>query len=429
MKYLLCVLLLVGCPGPGNQIEQAIKKIEKAVTPDKGKAVKPLKNTPRKLVKTVADGTSGNAGRTVVEAEGSPAGEVGGGTPEFKEELTPPGWVDGGSTLEADGSDGSTPDNPEPVRQTVNKPAKSVVIKPSEPIIKKEIVEDNTPEEDDEAPEPEEITQKEIPAHTFTFTNANQEIVFTENTHTSVIVETNVPEGDTREIEYTSSDELIATVDDAGVVTFLKTGTVTIIATKTAKGDHHQATASYELSITKFKPLTRQLLVREIRRAIAEHGDTANLNYIDTSLITNMRYLFSDSMGGFHDFNGDISEWDVSAVTQMQYMFKGNSVFNGDISNWNVSAVTNMKYMFYGATSFNQNISKWDVSQVTEMSYMFYEASSFTGILDDWKVNKKITSYSKIYHRGFRSDLTSKYHYRLNMFSKCPIAQALPSWW
>ena len=30
--YLLCVLLLVGCPGPGNQIDEAIKKIE--VPPD-----------------------------------------------------------------------------------------------------------------------------------------------------------------------------------------------------------------------------------------------------------------------------------------------------------------------------------------------------------------------------------------------------------
>ena len=38
----------------------------------------------------------------------------------------------------------------------------------------------------------------------------------------------------------------------------------------------------------------------------------------------------------------------------------------GHISNWNVSQVTNMSYMFYNAEThtFNHDISKWDVSQV-----------------------------------------------------------------
>ena len=32
-------------------------------------------------------------------------------------------------------------------------------------------------------------------------------------------------------------------------------------------------------------------------------------------------------------FNGDISKWDVSKVTSINYMFHG-SKFNGDISMW-----------------------------------------------------------------------------------------------
>ena len=32
----------------------------------------------------------------------------------------------------------------------------------------------------------------------------------------------------------------------------------------------------------------------------------------------------------------------------------------GYISNWDVSNVTNMHWMFIGANSFNQDISKWD---------------------------------------------------------------------
>ena len=44
----------------------------------------------------------------------------------------------------------------------------------------------------------------------------------------------------------------------------------------------------------------------------------------------------------------------------------------GDISNWDVSKVTDMNSMFYYAKSFNGDISNWDVSNVTDMSNMFW---------------------------------------------------------
>ncbi len=50
-----------------------------------------------------------------------------------------------------------------------------------------------------------------------------------------------------------------------------------------------------------------------------------------------------------------------------------------DVSSWNVSSVTNMNYMFNEASSLKKlNVSKWDVSSVTSMIGMFYEASSLT---------------------------------------------------
>ena len=45
--------------------------------------------------------------------------------------------------------------------------------------------------------------------------------------------------------------------------------------------------------------------------------------------------------GMFRDtrsFNGDISPWDVSGVTDMSGMFRDTRSFNGDISPWDVSA-------------------------------------------------------------------------------------------
>ena len=61
----------------------------------------------------------------------------------------------------------------------------------------------------------------------------------------------------------------------------------------------------------------------------------------------------------------------------------------GEINNWDVSNVTNMEEMFDEASSFNQPINKWDVSKVTNMSFMFAGASSFNQPLNNWNVSKE----------------------------------------
>ena len=52
------------------------------------------------------------------------------------------------------------------------------------------------------------------------------------------------------------------------------------------------------------------------------------------------------------------------ALTNLQYMFS-NCYFNQDISNWDVSNVTNMKQMFYNNYTFNQPIGNWNTSSVS----------------------------------------------------------------
>jgi surface protein len=68
-------------------------------------------------------------------------------------------------------------------------------------------------------------------------------------------------------------------------------------------------------------------------------------------------------------FNGDLSQWNVSNVTNMSYMFE-KSQFNNNLRTWDVSNVTNMGGIFRGS-QFNGDISQWDVSNVVDMSYMF----------------------------------------------------------
>jgi len=106
--------------------------------------------------------------------------------------------------------------------------------------------------------------------------------------------------------------------------------------------------------------------------------------------------MFSDDADSF---NQDISGWNVSAVTDMSFMFYDADSFNQDISAWNVSAVTDMSFMFCYATSFNQDISAWNVSAVTDMMQMFYGASSFGQYLcsDAWHASNDKASQSLMF--------------------------------
>ena len=104
-----------------------------------------------------------------------------------------------------------------------------------------------------------------------------------------------------------------------------------------------------------YHPKTRDELKELVDKLIKERGDEADLNDIDTSKITDMSKLFYVS-----SFNGDISNWNVSNVENMNGMFMESKFTgeNGDISNWDVSNVANMNSMFY-RTPLEKNPPKW----------------------------------------------------------------------
>ena len=126
----------------------------------------------------------------------------------------------------------------------------------------------------------------------------------------------------------------------------------------------------------KYFPQSKEELKEIIKQRIKDEGNEVDLNDIDTSNITDMYALFEGT-----DFNGDISKWDVSNVTNMSEMFYGCESFNKDISNWDVSKVTNMSYMFFSCKAFNQDISNWDVSNVNDFPDIF----SYCGIEEKYK--------------------------------------------
>lgn len=101
------------------------------------------------------------------------------------------------------------------------------------------------------------------------------------------------------------------------------------------------------------RPKTKEELIKIIIQTIKKEGLECDLNFIDTSLITNMNRLFKGT-----NFNGDISNWNVSNVRDMCGMFESVSKFNGNISKWNVSKVKDMSFMF-GNCSLENNPPKW----------------------------------------------------------------------
>ena len=122
-----------------------------------------------------------------------------------------------------------------------------------------------------------------------------------------------------------------------------------------------------------------------ITDTVKEKGLDCDLNFIDTSKITDMTLLFNAQK--LQGFNGDISKWDVSNVENMECMF-ANSKFNQDISKWDVSSVETMRSMFEDSV-FNRDISRWTPRKLRYTDNMFTK-SKFSKDLSKWQLSKKI---------------------------------------
>jgi surface protein len=183
----------------------------------------------------------------------------------------------------------------------------------------------------------------------------------------------------------------------------------------------------------KDKDELREIIVLRID----SDGNECDLNDIDTSKITDMSNLFNtdDDYDGnkiFEQFNGDISMWNVSNVTNMGFMFYGCKKFNCDLSKWNVSKVDNMYCMFYGCTDFNGDISTWNVSNVINMEFMFEMCTNFNCDISQWNMSNVKDIGSMFYYcKKFKQDLDSwdvsnVGNYMYNAFKNCPSA---PKWY
>jgi len=130
-----------------------------------------------------------------------------------------------------------------------------------------------------------------------------------------------------------------------------------------------------------------------------------NLNEWNVSNIINMEGMFFNA----HYFNQFLGAWNVSNVIDMSSMFSHSPFFNQPLNNWNVSRVIDMDLMFYSTGFFNQPLDLWNVSHVKTMRNMFCEAGMFNQSLNNWD-----TSHV--------SDMTGMFDYAIN------FNQSLDTW-
>ena len=158
---------------------------------------------------------------------------------------------------------------------------------------------------------------------------------------------------------------------------------------------------------------------------------TADLSHFNTSLVTDMQYMFR---GCSSLQNLILSNFDTSSVTDMQYMFyECKSLQNLDLSHFNTSLVTDMQYMFYGCSSLQKlNLSHFNTSSVNNMFSMFEGCSSLQNLILSNFNTSSVTEMAYMFYECLslqNLDLSNFYTSSVNsmyaMFRGCSSLQNL----
>ena len=99
----------------------------------------------------------------------------------------------------------------------------------------------------------------------------------------------------------------------------------------------------------------------------SENYGLLDLSSFDTSKVTDMNYMFFAYTGT----NIDLSSFNTNNVVDMSGMFEYSAATSLDLSNFNTSNVTNMSCMFQSSEATSLDLSSFDTSNVTSMSSMF----------------------------------------------------------
>ena len=185
-------------------------------------------------------------------------------------------------------------------------------------------------------------------------------------------------------------------------------------------------------------PETEDQLTKILIDLFKERGKNANLNDIDTSKIKNMSCLFYN----LKKYNNceyaaiDISEWDVSNVTEMDEMFRDCEEFDCDLATWNVSKVESMYGMFLNCKNFEGNgLRYWELDNCRNTKSMFMNCELFNEDISNWQFRENGCDCDYMFWgcKNFNRNLESWNYKRIGkktlMFKDCDKLKKKPSWY
>ena len=123
----------------------------------------------------------------------------------------------------------------------------------------------------------------------------------------------------------------------------------------------------------------------------AEHASKQKITSIqfdkvDTSGMTDSQYLFKN--GNALKVIKGLENFDTSNLEKMNEMFSGTAIKSLDLSGWDTSNVTSMQYMFANMTMLESlDISGWNLNSVPVMDDMFKETTLAQLRMDDWDLS------------------------------------------
>lgn len=137
------------------------------------------------------------------------------------------------------------------------------------------------------------------------------------------------------------------------------------------------------------------------RASLRSVGDLSNW---DVSHVTNMGSMFAYNAG--LTTAGNLSRWNTSSLTVPGCMFQychGLTTI-GDIGNWNVSHCTDFSNMFQHCDSLKSlgDLSRWNTANATNMFQMFQFDANLTVDCRSWNVNK-VTEHENFNGNGASS--------------------------
>ena len=128
--------------------------------------------------------------------------------------------------------------------------------------------------------------------------------------------------------------------------------------------------------------------MKEMFGSSTSSGINANIGFgaWNVSSVTNFNKMFQKRIFPTSSGGIDITQWDTASAVDMTYMFT-NGEFNQDISNWDVSSVTNFQNMLYYVSNFDQpSVKYWktNLSDSAKYNNMFFETAMYNDTSSYW---------------------------------------------